>query len=84
MGDILESIGFDYIPWNEIDDLQRGDILWRSSHTEIYIGDNQQVGAHGQNPSASHPNRSSATGDQGDEISVQSFNGSWEGDNNET
>ena len=51
--------------------LQRGDILLDPvNHTEIYIGNGQLVGAHSNIPSASHPNRSSRTGDQGDEISV--------------
>ena len=27
-------------------ELQRGDIMWKSSHTELYIGNNQCVGAH--------------------------------------
>ena len=54
--------------------LQRGDILLDPvNHTELYIGNGQFVGAHSNTPSASHPNRSYRTGDQGDEISVCNY-----------
>ena len=45
MPDILTSIGFREIPYSR-SVLQPGDILWTISHTEVYIGDNQRVGAH--------------------------------------
>lgn len=56
--------------------LQRGDIMWRSGHTELYIGNNQQVGAHINENGGT---RGGATGDQtGHEIDVQSYyNNSW-------
>lgn len=51
--------------------LKRGDIVLREyHHTEIYIGNGYLLGSHGQEPSAEHPLRSSATGDQADELSV--------------
>ncbi len=73
----LTQNGFSYISWSNtggVSGLQRGDILWRNGHTEMYIGNNQQVGAH-QN--RGHPE----TGDpSGREISVTSFYyDSWEG-----
>lgn len=46
--------------------LQRGDVLWKSGHTEIYIGNGQQVGAH------YHFGHREA-GDQGGEITVQDY-----------
>jgi len=47
--------------------LQRGDILWKQGHTEIYIGSNQLVGAHSDR---GYPQ----TGDQpGNEISVGNY-----------
>ena len=76
----LPKCGFTYISWSDLggsSNLQRGDILWyrygTHGHTEIYIGDNKLVGAHGQNATSAHPNRSPSTGDQGDEVSVISF-----------
>ncbi len=44
MPSILPKNNFTYIKGTA--NLQRGDILWRSGHTEIYIGNNQTVGAH--------------------------------------
>lgn len=42
--------GFTWIPWSQIGgvtNLQRGDILLsETNHTELYIGNNQMVGAH--------------------------------------
>lgn len=71
MGSILESKGFTRYTYSSVSSLQRGDIMWRSGHTEIYLGNNQLIGAHHD---YGHP----ATGDQtGQEISVNRFNGSW-------
>lgn len=50
--------GFEWIPWSQIGgvaNLQRGDVLLyhnsatREGHTEIYLGNNQNVGAHSAN-----------------------------------
>ena len=73
----LTKNGFSYISWSNtggVSGLQRGDILWRNGHTEMYIGNNQQVGAHRDH---GHPE----TGDpSGKEVSVTSFYyDSWEG-----
>ena len=63
--------GFQWIPWSQIggvSKLQRGDVLLNEvQHTEIYLGNNQNVGA--------HSNRGySQTGDQtGTEVSVSSY-----------
>ncbi|WP_298483553.1 dockerin type I domain-containing protein [uncultured Ruminococcus sp.] len=76
MPNILPKYGFTYISWSQIgsvSNLQRGDILWRNGHTEIYIGNNQNVGAHSDR---GYPQ----PGDQtGTEVSVGSFYGSWSG-----
>lgn len=45
MGTILTSNGFREIAYSE-DALQPGDILWKETHTEVYIGDGKTVGAH--------------------------------------
>ena len=77
----LTQHGFTWIPWssiNNVSNLQRGDILLRrsngSGHTEIYLGNNQNVGAHS---SRGNPQ----TGDQtGTEIDVCSYYyGNWTG-----
>ncbi len=65
------SHGFVWIPWSQIggqSGLQRGDILLcEGSHTEIYIGDGKNVGAHSD---GGYPQ----TGDQtGKEISVTAY-----------
>ncbi len=63
--------GFQWIPWSQIggtSNLQRGDILLNEvQHTEIYLGGNQNVGA--------HSNRGRPqTGDQtGTEVSVSGY-----------
>lgn len=70
MGGALLNAGFrevTNISLSSSSDLQRGDILWKSGHTEIYIGSNQLVGAHSD---YGYPK----TGDQnGKEISVTSY-----------
>lgn len=63
--------GFQWIPWSQIggvSNLQRGDILLNEkSHTEIYLGNNQNVGAHSNR---GYPQ----TGDQtGTEVSVSGY-----------
>ena len=63
--------GFQWIPWNQIgstSNLQRGDILLNEAeHTEIFLGNGQNVGA--------HSNRGfPQTGDQnGTEVSVSGY-----------
>lgn len=45
----FKKAGFTYISnlnLSSSSQLQKGDILWRSGHTEIYIGSNQLCGAH--------------------------------------
>ena len=79
---LLIPAGFSYIPWTSLKDvsnLKRGDILWRWEHTEVYIGDGLEVGAHSDTPSAAYPKRSTATGDLGDEISITPFYAGWTG-----
>lgn len=67
---------FVWIPWSQIGNtskLKKGDILWKSGHTEMYIGNNKNVGAHQDygNPQ---------TGDQnGKEISVTNYYSGWTG-----
>ena len=63
--------GFQWIPWAQIggvSNLQRGDVLLNdNSHTEIYLGNKQNVGAHSDR---GYPQ----TGDQtGTEISVSGY-----------
>ena len=70
----LTKNGFTWIPWsqiNNVSNLQRGDILLyrgsSSGHTEFYLGNSQNVAAHG---TYNHPE----TGDQtGKEISVAAY-----------
>ncbi len=70
MGSALTNAGFvelTNIDLSNSNSLQRGDILWKSGHTEIYIGNNQLVGAHSDR---GYPQ----TGDQpGNEISVENY-----------
>ncbi len=63
--------GFQWIPWSQIggiSNLQRGDILLNEvQHTEIYLGNSQNVGAHSNR---GYPQ----TGDQtGTEVSVSGY-----------
>ena len=68
----LPGCGWTKYPYNnDVNSLQRGDIMWRSGHTEWYIGGGQTAGAHSSrgNPQA---------GDQtGTEISVVNISGGW-------
>jgi hypothetical protein len=72
----LTKYGFTWISWSEIggvSNLQRGDILFKTGHTEIYLGNGQNVGAHDDR---GYPQ----TGDQtGTEINVSSSNNSKRG-----
>lgn len=67
----LKHAGFERHDWSRVSDLQTGDIVWSSSHTEIYIGDGKFVGAHhDENNGIEGPK----PGDQtGDEISIDSY-----------
>lgn len=77
MSSALKNAGFieiTNINLSNSNSLQRGDILWKSGHTEIYIGNNQLVGAHSDR---GYPQ----TGDQpGNEISVGNYY--YKGSNN--
>ncbi|MBR0537361.1 MAG: C40 family peptidase [Clostridia bacterium] len=81
MIDYFRDAGFEVITginFSTSAELKRGDVLWRSGHTEIYIGDNKLVGAHSDTPTQWGPNRSPAPGDQGDEITVEKYyNNGW-------
>lgn len=68
------SVGFEWIPGNpSVDSLQPGDVLLNeNSHTEMYIGDGKNVGAHGD--------FDGRNGDSsGREINIQNYRGSWQG-----
>ena len=70
--------GFEEIPYTNGMELIRGDVLWRSGHTEMYIGDSKRVGAH---INENGETTGGTTGDQtGKEISVATFSTSenWE------
>lgn len=67
----MEKAGFERLIGQWCPNLQTGDVVWSSSHTEIYIGDGRFVGAHhDENGGVTGPK----AGDQtGDEISVTSY-----------
>ena len=68
MRSAFTSVGFDWIPGNpDVNSLQPGDILLNEgSHTEMYIGEGKNVGAHGD--------RDGVNGDSsGSEISVSNY-----------
>lgn len=47
MDDPMSKAGFTKTDFDgSADKLQKGDVVWRDGHTEIYIGDNKTVGAH--------------------------------------
>ena len=75
MRSAFTRMGFEWIPGNpNVNDLQPGDILLsENSHTELYIGDGMNVGAHGD--------RDGANGDSGGgEISVTKYySHPWDG-----
>ena len=67
---ILTKSGFKAYTFTSQDNLQRRDILWRNGHTEVYIGDGQNVGAHW--------NYDGKVGDgDGREVSVASTGTNW-------
>lgn len=73
---LLENNGFtdvtDSVNIESGEGLERGDILWRQEHTEIFVGDGQKCGAHSDR---GYP----AGGDQtGTEVSVGPYAGGWE------
>lgn len=46
MEEPLTKNGFKKYTYKSASELQRGDILWNSGHTEVYVGDGKNVGAH--------------------------------------
>ena len=74
MGTALKNAGFTEITNIDLStsaNLQRGDILWKSGHTEIYVGSNQLIGAHSDENGGIYGNKK---GDQtGREISVGNY-----------
>ena len=74
MHSILTRCGFSRLPFVSTANLQEGDILWTPSHTEVYIGDGQTVGAH----SSENGGINGRPGDQtGDEVSVAPCAQNW-------
>ena len=74
MKSAFTSVGFEWIPGNpSMDSLQPGDVLLnRNSHTEMYVGNGMNVGA--------HLDYDGVNGDSsGKEINVQKYHGPWEG-----
>ena len=75
MRNVFKKVGFEWIPWSNIgsaSNLKRGDILLNENsgakgHTEIYLGNNLMIGAHGGN-------RDGKAGDSsGKEISIGAY-----------
>lgn len=67
--EILKKNGFTEIVVNEdCSNLQKGDILWRDGHTEIYVGEGMSVGAH--SASNNQPDDNQAGDQNGKEIAV--------------
>lgn len=72
---ILTSIGFEKHTYNNIDELEPGDILWRQTHTGIYAGDGKVVQA---SSSREGDGLCGQTGDQtGTEVWVTENYSSW-------
>lgn len=68
------QVGFQWLPGNpNVADLQPGDVLLRENdHTEMYVGNGMNVGA--------HSNYDGRDGDSsGREVNVQEYHGSWDG-----
>lgn len=75
MSSVLQGAGFTEYPFNSMDELQPGDILLMAEHTEIYVGDGQNVGAHINEFNGVYGGQ---PGDQtGNEISISPFSGGW-------
>lgn len=85
MRSVFENAGFTWIPKSQIDlsnssQLVRGDILLNeANHTEIYIGNNQRVGAH--TGTYDIYERNSPGDNNGREISIYNYSNSsnWDG-----
>ena len=77
MVSVFTNCGFTSIPYTSGMELVKGDVLWKTGHTELYIGNNQNVGAH---INEFGETTGGVVGDQtGHEISVTgSPNGTWE------
>lgn len=74
----LTKCGFRKIHINSYTELQPGDILWKQTHTEIYVGNGRKVGAH-TNEIYSAASEAPQHGDQtGDEISCKDIDDGWE------
>lgn len=77
MINVFQKTGFQVFNYVSGMELIKGDVLWRSGHTEMYIGNGQNVGAHINE-------KGTATGGQkgdqtGHEISITNFSssGNW-------
>ena len=81
--EVLRNLGFTEMDFPGADNCQKGDILWRDGHTEIYSGDGKSVGAHyPDNLPGGHPCGAtgllSTDGDQtGSEVSEVSCGSDW-------
>ena len=76
MESVFSKTGFAIIVYSEGMELVRGDVLWRTGHTEMYIGNGQKVGAHINELGEVVGGQ---VGDQtGNEISVNEMGGSWD------
>ena len=72
---VFKATGFEQLNFTTGMTLVRGDVLWRSGHTELYIGNNQNVGAHINEKGTI---TGGVTGDQtGNEISVSKTGTNW-------
>lgn len=70
MPSVLTAAGFRRVP-KDVSTMQRGDILLKNGHTELYIGQQQRLGAHSNEFGGIVGGR---TGDQtGDEISITPY-----------
>lgn len=70
MSGVLSSAGFVQVAKN-LSTMQRGDILLKTGHTELYVGQQQLVGAHSNEFGGTRGGR---TGDQtGNEISITPY-----------
>ena len=75
MRSVFKNTGFQELSFTSISNLKRGDVLWRSGHTECYLGNNQNVGAHINEFGEVTGGK---VGDQtGNEISVSSTGTNW-------
>ena len=75
MRSVFKNTGFEELSFTSGMALIRGDVLWRTGHTECYLGNNQNVGAHINEFGEVTGGK---TGDQtGNEISVSSTGTNW-------